>query len=244
MDGNAAPFDEHALSKFFDHFRQRLSVLDRLHGVPQAEPECHVLVQAELDELAAHWWGTFNREKIHHGPRIQAFLRACGQTELFDRCSRSELLRFAERHRAKYASLRAVIRALLRETDAAAGGERLSWQDDPLLIHVQQRLARAGIMLAPDETRELKRTRYGDSLYSERRGIWAAELTPSSRALDLDQPWFRNNVRTDANGNLLSGTERQVVLPWSVLRRTLEECIGVFERQCRFTSTLPSALRN
>jgi hypothetical protein len=249
MDGNAV-FNEDALSKFFGNFRQRLSVLDRLYLDPGAERECHVLLAASLDALASHWWCTFNSEKIHHGPRMQAFIRVCGRTDILDRCCRSELLQFADRHRAKHPGLPDAIRTILRTEDKANNFGTKSWRLDPLLVQVQQRLSRSPINLSPEETVELKKTRYGHAIYSEHRYIWIHELQPCVRSADgrqqpgFDEPWFQHTVRTDNNGNLLPGIDRQIVPPWSFLRETLEECINGFELQCKFSVVLPKAVRD
>jgi hypothetical protein len=247
MDGNAA-FDPDVLARFFDHFRQRLTVLDRLYVDPTAEPECHVLVAAALEALASHWWGTFNEEKIHHGPRVQAFLRVCGQTSMFDRCCRSELLKFADDHAARHPELPRVMQRLLREKKADRSVE--SWRGDPLLAQVQQHLSAAGIALDAGEARQLKSARYGHALYGDYRSVWIHATRCDARSADgrqqpgQDQPWVQNTSLTDAIGNLLPGIERRLVLPWDFLRSTLEECINGFEWQCRVNGTLPRALRH
>jgi len=249
MDGNAV-FSEDALSRFFGSFRQRLSVLDRLYSDPSAERECHVLLAASLDALASHWWGTFNNEKIHHGPRMQAFIRVCGRTDILDRCCRSELLQVADRLRVKHPGLPDAMRAILRAEDKANNFGAKSWRQDPLLVQVQQRLSRSQINLTGEETNELKKTRYGHAIYSEHRYVWIHELQPAQRAADgrqqpgHDEPWFQSTARTDNNGNLLPGLERQIIPPWSFLRETLEECIDGFEWQCRFSCVLPRVLRD
>jgi len=222
---------------FFSFYCQRLANLKQIEGLhpeimihPYASfnPEFNILLAALLDSLAKYWdltvLGGLDKQ---HGMRFGTFLVTHADPNIWGRCSRLALLRSSPKGLCD--DKKTILRAEVEKTYPSKHpdpAEVFGWQDDP----EYSELAANAELKKVDCDRWLRKSRYGEILYSHYRCGWLHALNPDSAILTEsahgDEPHYCSH-----------NSQRAFVIPTKFVVRTLKEAI------CSFQEKAPDRIR-
>ncbi|MCL4527539.1 MAG: hypothetical protein M1492_14060 [Gammaproteobacteria bacterium] len=184
-----------------------------IHPYASFNPEFNILLAASLDSLAKYWDLTKSPGSgLKGGQRLGEFLVTHADPNIWGRCSRLALLRSLPKGTTDIETISPSI-----HHDPA---EVFTWRDDPKYsdLVLNDDLSKAV------DGRRLRKSRYGEILYSHYRCGWLHALNPDSEILT------EGELRYEPHYCCHNG-QCKFVIPTKFVMRTFEAAICSFQKK-------------